>query len=659
MTNDIPLTKRSITVESKEVKGNDWNEQTFFPFQEDSERQQAQLTHHVAAFPKLGIGALAGALFLISLSAVILLVIQGPGKFVSDWTVHVHGTHRHVTIPKPAAWLSAILSGISVCFHIALSEGLNIAWWYHVRQENATIRDLHNIWGHGTSTWNVMQSGARDIKSGIRSLGKKVAKRQSLNHQPYAQRKHFSYVALATLFVATIPLNGFLLQNAVTVQLRSTSDNSTITVPMLNGNNFNSIQQVQANGDVLGGGVSDWSKPLGKLSQVVVTKTAAAVDLGSFNTTCLGTCRTTIEGMGFAVHCEDTTQPYDIPSNCGNYCPNGAVPDISSMVNGTDVVQVNVTYNYTKSNTVSLRSMWKDSATCKGNYSIQTCTLQLATVKYPVVINANVEQATASGVRNTTIMTLNMDLLNEQPVVSKLADDVFVATTIGTTYPAAGLAGLFAQTLNSTINLSFNTDNNDGGRKVAIQGLFAQQQYATTGDFPWGGDSCKANIGNVSAQALATIHSMTFQLGAYSWLSSFGDPQDGANIGTYPSDVPVADWVKQNTPRLLALQSYQRNEYKIVWPWYFGAMTVTLVVSMMILPTFWGYWRLERKTTMSPFETARAFHAPVLYQKDSRIVSDELIKRVGDVHIHRDLPVVDVSSDISRQQTPTTVDRTR
>jgi hypothetical protein len=62
MSEDIPLTKTSVTVESKEQKRNDWNEQTFFPFQEDQERQQVRIDKHAAAFPKLGIGALIGAL---------------------------------------------------------------------------------------------------------------------------------------------------------------------------------------------------------------------------------------------------------------------------------------------------------------------------------------------------------------------------------------------------------------------------------------------------------------------------------------------------------------------------------------------------------------------------------------------------------------------
>lgn len=619
MADDIPLTKRSVQIESKEVKENDWNEQTFFPFQEDHERQQVRIDQHAASFPKLGIGALIGALTLISLSGGILLVIQGPGKVVSDWTVHVHKTHRHVTIPKPAAWLSGILSGISVCFHIALSEGLNIAWWYHVRQENATMRDLHDIWGHGTSTWTVVKGGAKDFKNGIASLGRRATNRHAQD-KPYSQRKHFSYVALATLFVATIPLNGFLLQNAVIIESVPATTNASVRVPMLNGDNFGNAQ-VSATGDQSDGGVTSWSQMLGQLSQIVTPKVSAIADLGAYNTTCLGSCKTTVQGMGFKIHCEDSVQPYNIPINS----EDSNDPTLDEMVaNGTEVLSVAVTYHYLNLNRVTMRMLWKDIAQCKASYAIQTCNLDLATVEYPVIINSGVKEATAAGLRSTTIMTLDMDLLKESP---KVLNVIPGGVAYEQTYPVAGLAGLFAQTLNSSINLSYMF--RPPFYTIATQGLFAQQQLASSGTFSTADQACQGIVGNVTQQALATVQSMMFQLGAYNWLTTYGDPSQG-----YGDSMP--------TPQPMAAQSYTRNEYRVVWAWYFGAMAVTLLVSAFILPTFWGYWRLERKTTMSPFETARAFHAPGLYQEDSSVISDDLIKRVGNVRIHRDMPAVAV-----------------
>jgi hypothetical protein len=76
----------------------------------------------------------------------------------------------------------------SVCLHIALTEGHNIAWWFRATRTDATIQDLHEIWAYGTSTVSALSSGRK-----------------------------FNYIALATLFVATIPLNGLILQNSIAI----------------------------------------------------------------------------------------------------------------------------------------------------------------------------------------------------------------------------------------------------------------------------------------------------------------------------------------------------------------------------------------------------------------------------------------------------------
>lgn len=86
------------------------------------------------------------------------------------------------------SWLSAILSANSVCLHIALVEGFNIAWWYRATRADARVANLHTIWLHGTSSFSALKSG-----------------------------RSFNYIALATLFVATVPLNGLILQNAISV----------------------------------------------------------------------------------------------------------------------------------------------------------------------------------------------------------------------------------------------------------------------------------------------------------------------------------------------------------------------------------------------------------------------------------------------------------
>ena len=77
----------------------------------------------------------------------------------------------------------------------------------------------------------------------------------------------------------------------------------------------------------------------------------------------------------------------------------------------------------------------------------------------------------------------------------------------------------------------------------------------------------------------------------------------------------------------------------MILPLYFGAFATTLLIAGAISPLFSGHWLLPRKTTMSPLETATAYHAPVLYQEDARVVSSEVTKKVGMVQNHRDLGV--------------------
>jgi 2-phosphoglycerate kinase len=41
-----------------------------------------------------------------------------------------------------------------------------------------------------------------------------------------------------------------------------------------------------------------------------------------------------------------------------------------------------------------------------------------------------------------------------------------------------------------------------------------------------------------------------------------------------------------------------------------------------------GYWRIGRKTTLSPLETAKAFGAPLLADYNSNETVDELVRKV-------------------------------
>lgn len=138
----------------------------FFPWTTDNSEVKLQDVTKARYVPWLGLVALVTSGLTILFSWIVLRVIDGRQQILASYL-------------KPASWLSAILSANSVLLHIALSEGVTTAWWFTASRKNATVRDIHDVWSMGQSLSSVLLSG-----------------------------KRFNYVALATLFVASIPLNG-------------------------------------------------------------------------------------------------------------------------------------------------------------------------------------------------------------------------------------------------------------------------------------------------------------------------------------------------------------------------------------------------------------------------------------------------------------------
>ena len=59
------------------------------------------------------------------------------------------------------------------------------------------------------------------------------------------------------------------------------------------------------------------------------------------------------------------------------------------------------------------------------------------------------------------------------------------------------------------------------------------------------------------------------------------------------------------------------QKYKIVYRYWVGSLAITLTIIFMILPTFWGFWLLRGKVTLSPVDAAKALEAPlVLTERD-------------------------------------------
>ena len=78
-----------------------------------------------------------------------------------------------------------------------------------------------------------------------------------------------------------------------------------------------------------------------------------------------------------------------------------------------------------------------------------------------------------------------------------------------------------------------------------------------------------------------------------------------------------------------ALQTVQTNVFRSDLRWYAGAAVAELVTVLLILPLFFGWWRLGCHLTLSPFALALAFDAPILRGVNSAAGARGVVRELG------------------------------
>ncbi|KAG4431773.1 hypothetical protein IFR05_012749 [Cadophora sp. M221] len=562
--NDEKITAATTTEIPSESSSQKVN---FFPWLEDEE-QRGISSKVVRRFPVLGALGLVGSGLTCLFSWMTLYFFNG------------HKVIQGGYLPKPAAWLSVILSLNSILVHMAVSQGVAISWWYRASRRKATVEELHNVWATGSS-----------IAAALTTW------------------KAFNYIALATVFVGTLPINGILLQNAMTSGINYHQVNKTA--------NFSIATSLPAgfSADLnVDGSVGTYNS----LWQTIIPDIVGNVDgfYKSFDlmNSCKGDCSATVEAVGFQVEdvCPTYTIPYSLPADTSS----------NSTVDST-MFSVDVTWNSSTPNTIGLNSLVKSSSDCAGVYTVTNCTLQMAKVKYPVWVKYNetgdgkwswydrqpwLDPAHRLSYYNPS------EIVEVYPIVPETNNTVF---------------GGIASALQSFYGSSIVMHPTINGTTLKYNGLFAQQlptgftpgqtdQFGNAVPTP---DRCNTSFTQFFGYGSPTDFMLTTMRETMFYASIYQAYQDQKSIQTLDQ---TPDWIST-------------NEYRVLWKYWAGSVVVTLAIILFILPTFYGFWTLARKTTLSPLETARAFHAPVLREAPKHLDTPGLLKELGKNNIHTDM----------------------
>jgi hypothetical protein len=377
--------------------------------------------------------------------------------------------------------------------------------------------------------------------------------------------RYLNVTAVACILVAIAPINGPFLQRATTLT------NATASAAQDFDLRINYLVPKLYSGIISGRGheVNMLSSEFSPVARDYYSRSPI-----NYTSDCTGTCSTSVIAAGFHVNCSSYEKPFEIYD--GTF--NGSTifgADVNFFVGGAPTL-------------MHLNVQYKPNKGCNGTLAVTNCTLLAGTVKYPVVLDG--QSSTIALASHSTIW-----------------DDV----TIGTpdSLPTEDL---------------YQVRSTYGGIFLALQ-----NQYESNLQLEFAGGINLDFSGTASEASLAYAH----------------DGEDYQDCGVYFTD-PLEDFLQgsrelmfraavassnSSTPvqHVQASGSGLYTAYHTDKVFLALATLVSLLAIIAVFLTFFGFWKIGRVVSMSPLETAKAFHAPILREGDSNASVKQLVAEVG------------------------------
>ena len=301
-------------------------------------------------------------------------------------------------------------------------------------------------------------------------------------------------------------------------------------------------------------------------------------------------CSGFMPNFGFWTECNSSTLPYDLPADSSTNITMNATLFTSAF-----------TWTNENPNEINFRVQWKAEnedahGPCKGDYKVQECRMRAASLKQPVIVT------TTRPSLQSTYFPINLD--SGHPWYTDTLDHILpVLPEEGVTNSTyGGFAAIMQKFFTGSVNISYV----EGKPSVVSDGFYSSLVgIAKNLDV----DSfieppVILNTCNLTARALTSIPFGDQIMNSIRQLVWTSVTKDHVAIATSTGGIPRTEF---QTEQLNA-----ENHYKIVWVYWVGSLIITLSIVVAVTPIFWGFWLLGRRTTMSPFETARVSKSAVI-----------------------------------------------
>jgi hypothetical protein len=357
-----------------------------------------------------------------------------------------------------------------------------------------------------------------------------------------------------------------------------------------------------------------------------------------------GTCNGTAFSPGFTSTCTTSRQAYDIRPQ------NHPQKPIKAVVYKSDVF-----WDINEPNRFTFTVLVKDQKKCVGEYLKRQCTFEAAQMAYPIQIFP----CSVLGPTNTfkgegsTCISLNSS--------STYMDDKKVGTIPSRSevgMPSSTFGGIphYLKT-NYNNKLSWYWDGktwNATAEGPAAQSAVLDSAYLEFDDTLTGPDdvypptsplnpdychntyysvvenledpeSPHKNTTVLENSLKSTVRTLMFYVSAL----HFYDTTEGfyAEFTNYTGTRDEQDHTGQTRP---GHRSAEAVIYNIRYRFWAASLTVTSAIVLMTLPTFWGFWLLRGRPTLSPVDTAAVLDAPIVHTEQEMIDQRLKLKLIGE-----------------------------
>ena len=297
---------------------------------------------------------------------------------------------------------------------------------------------------------------------------------------------------------------------------------------------------------------------------------------------CDGSCAGQVRGAGISYNCSSVQQALDMSnaSNSGDY---------------VFIINTTVTESAEAVPSVVLTVLYVSDVneSCIATLTVDTCTIEAAVVEYPVII------------QNTTVY-LDQEKLNNVTVLSPYisSGDLLTAPEGTPAGPLEGLSDFIGGYLNTYVFVTLDSSPINAfysGNYLLFADMFFQTDNSTYGSYSLA--HCGLKWTSPTSYVLNSMHTFMFRAALR--------VGNGTEAQTFP--------VTRTKPTLLLYSDYR----------FLGiALAVEAVAFVSVAVLLSGWWELERRVSLSPLETAKAFQAPLM-TKARHLMAVKMIAELG------------------------------